>query len=560
METNPLDHSIIEENKFWGETFFPERHAKSSRKRRKQDLTEPQTISAKIQAEYWMKCLFAGVPLDRDPCDKIIVMQNGLAIHEIALDRLNTETLVGRHPNTDLQLESNKMGMYHLALVKSGGKLYMRSLDDEVGVLLDRKKVGTQAPIPLWNGAFIDLPGYRLEFVLSEATKPETLEGMALEEIAEIPRFFYTPPIPPASPVLANLIDNRSTISLWSEGQTIVKVVDILDETPDTKTFRFAGEEPLLFSYRPGQFITFILEIDGKQVKRSYSMSSSPSRPHLLDVTIKRVPGGLVSNWFCDQVKLGQRLTIKGPSGKFSCFEYPSSKMLFIGAGSGITPILSMSRWISDTSADVHVKLLASFKSPEDIIFRKELEHLASRSQRFHVAVTLTADLPDPNAWDGLRGRVGPDMLRKFAPDLDERDVFICGPKPFFEAVRQTLQELEFDLSRLHTESFDSGRVAHGSGGLTKALELSGPTHEIKFVRSGITVQTDENITLLELAEAHGIQIDYSCRVGSCGECEMKCAGEVKIDSECTIDAKSKAAGFVYSCSTRASGNLEVQA
>lgn len=555
-----MSHSIIEKNKFWAKTFFPNRHAKSGRKWRQKNLTEPQNIPVKVQAEYWMKCLFAGVPLERDPSDKIIVMQNGLVIHEITLDRLNTETLIGRHPNTDLQLESNKMGMYHLALVKTGAKLYMRSLDEEVGVLLDRKKVNSQAPIPLWNGACIDLPGYRLEFVLSDTTKPETLEGISLEEIAEIPRFFYTPPIPPASPVLANLIDNRSTIGLWSEGQTIVKVVDILNETSDTKTFRFAGEEPLLFSYRPGQFITFILKIDGKEVKRSYSMSSSPSRPHLLDVTIKRVPGGLVSNWFCDQVKLGQRLTINGPSGKFSCFEYPSSKMLFIGAGSGITPILSMSRWISDTSADVDVKLLASFRSPEDIIFRKELEHLASRSQRFNVAVTVTSDLPDRDAWDGYRGRVGSDLLRKFVPDLVERDVFICGPKPFFEAVLKTLQELEFDLSRLHTESFDSSRVVQGSGGLTKALQLTGPTHEIKFVRSGITVHTDENISLLELAEAHGIEIDYSCRVGSCGECEMKCAGQVKVDSECTIDTKSKAAGFIYSCCTRASGNLVLEA
>jgi ferredoxin len=82
----------------------------------------------------------------------------------------------------------------------------------------------------------------------------------------------------------------------------------------------------------------------------------------------------------------------------------------------------------------------------------------------------------------------------------------------------------------------------------------------VTFVRSGITVQTDEHISLLELAEAHGIEIDYSCRVGSCGECEVKCAGQVKVDGECTIDAKSREAGFVYSCCTWATGDIELQA
>ena len=135
-------------------------------------------------------------------------------------------------------------------------------------------------------------------------------------------------------------------------------------------------------------------------------MSSSPSRPHLLEVTIKRMPGGLVSNWFCDHVKLGDVLTVKGPAGKFTCFNYPSNKMLFIGAGSGITPILSMSRWIADTASDVDVKLLASFKSPQDIIFRKEFEMLSARSSGFQVGITVTSGWHGTDFWTGFNGRV----------------------------------------------------------------------------------------------------------------------------------------------------------
>lgn len=547
------------ENEFWHRTFFAGRRSSANRARRKQDLTRPtEHKMVDVAAEYWMKCLFEGALPDKNPADKLSVYREAVVIHEIPLDRLGAETIIGRHPSADLQLESHRLGMYHLALLKKGGRLYVQGLDP-VGTLLDRKKLKMGTPVPLWDGAQVDLPDYRLEFSITGAAPPTEGADLALEELDDIPSFFYTPPPPPASPMLANLIEHRSELNLWTEGTTTLKVVDIVDETHDSKTFRMVGEQPLLFSYRPGQFITFDLNIHGNEVKRSYSMSSSPSRPHLLEVTIKRVPNGLVSNWFCDQVKLGDRLCVKGPSGKFTCFEYPASRILFIGAGSGITPIVSMGRWINDTGADVDVKLLASFKSPSDIIFRKEFELWSARSRRFEVALTLTSDWHGTECWTGFRGRVSAEMLRVFVPDLHERDVFLCGPEPFADAVRKILLAEGCDLARLHSESFGSGRSAQGSTGGGRTLALTGPTHKVAFVNSGVTVEIDENLTLLELAEAHGIEIEYSCRSGSCGACEAKCTGEVKVSDDCAIDAKSKAAGFVYTCCTRAVGDLELQ-
>jgi ferredoxin-NADP reductase len=247
-------------------------------------------------------------------------------------------------------------------------------------------------PLQIHDGMQIDFPSYRLEFAIANA--PDVGDNFELEadELENIPDFFYKAPPPRSCPLLSNLIEDRGLQKVWSEGTINLKVRDIIEETHDCKTFRLVGEEPLLFSYKPGQFVTFILAIDGREVRRSYSMSSSPSRPHMLEVTVKRMPGGLVSNWFCDHVKLGDVLTVKGPTGKFTCFNYPSNKMLFIGAGCGITPILSMSRWIADTASDVDVKLLASFKSPQDIIFRKEFEMLSARSSGFQVAITVHPD------------------------------------------------------------------------------------------------------------------------------------------------------------------------
>ena len=480
-------------------------------------------------------------------------------VYEIPLQQLRQETIIGRHPDADLQLESHKMAMFHAVIKQIDSKFYIESLDADSGTLIKNKKLNLKTQVLLRDGMQIDLPGFRLEFAIANAPAAADDTDFEVEELGDIPDFFYMAP-PPSSPLLVNLVEDLGCLKIWSEGTTVLKVADIIEETHDCKTFRLVGKEPLLFSYQPGQFITFILNIDGHEVRRSYSMSSSPSRPHLLEVTIKRVSGGLVSNWFCDHVKLGDELTIKGPSGKFTCFNYPSSKMLFIGAGSGITPILSMSRWIADTASNVDVKLLASFKSPPEIIFRKEFEMLSARNRGFQVAVTVTSGWHGSDFWTGFTGRINHHMLNMFVPDLHERDVFLCGPEPFADSAKNTLRDLGYDMSRFHTESFGSGRSAQQSANVEKALQLKGQLHKVTFTKSGKTVDTDEHVTLLELAEAHGIEIEYSCRIGSCGACEVKCKGGINASPHCEIDDKTKNAGFIYSCCSTAVSDIELDA
>ena len=268
---------------------------------------------------------------------------------------------------------------------------------------------------------------------------------------------------PKYCPLMSHLIDKHDKIAVWSKGTTILQVADIIDETRDTKTFRLvSNDSPILFSYQPGQFITFLLNINGEEVQRSYSMSSSPSRPHTLELTIKRVPNGFVSNWLCDNVKLGDKLTVKGPSGKFTCFHYPSSKIMFLAAGSGITPVMSMARWIVDTAADVDAKFIASIKSPSEIIFRKELELLSARHGSFQVALTVTSSWQSTEFWTGFTGRISPQMVEIVAPDFRERHIFMCGPDVFMEEMKEMLRGLNFPMANLHSESFTAGRVAKG--------------------------------------------------------------------------------------------------
>lgn len=221
---------------------------------------------------------------------------------------------------------------------------------------------------------------------------------------------------------------------------------------------------------------------------------------------------------------------------------------------------MSMCRWIVDTAADVDLKMLASFRSPADIIFRKELEWMSARHRGFHLALTMTSGWRGTESWTGFTGRVNRQMITLLAPDYRDRHVFLCGPEPFMEGVKDILRDLDFDLSHLHSKSFGTGRLAQGIQQDAQSLKLVGPRHQVRFTKSGLTVETDEQTTLLDLAQAHGIEIDCSCRSGSCGECEVKCRGEVEISKECEIEARERAAGFVYACSCMARSDLEVDA
>src|SRR4030081_1536261 len=519
----------------------------------------PQSETLVRRRKTWVDRLFAGKESYANSPDKIVILQNGVEIEDVPIDPLGSWTVVGRHPRAHIQLEAYKLGLFHTAFHKKDGRFFLRAIDLECGTLLDRKKIKAGVPVPLRDGSLVDIPGYQLRIRLANSPATAGEEIVEAEELAEIPSYFYVPP--PSSPVLTNLIEDRAAVALWSGGVMSLKVADIIEETTDAKTFRLVGEKPLLFSYRPGQFVTLLLTIDGQYIERSYSISSSPSRPHVLELTVKRVPGGRVSNWLCDHVMLGERLTIKGPAGKFSCFDCPGSKMLFIGAGSGITPVMSMSRWIVDTTTDVDVKFLVSFKSPADIIFRKELELISARHACFRVAVTLTSAWPGRSeSWTGLTGRFDKSMIHALVPDLDQRHVFLCGPGPFAAEVRRILQELGFDQAKLHGESFGSSWVAGGGKRVPKPLALAEPRHRVHFIQSDRTVETDATPTPPELAEAHGIEMDYACRTGSCAECEGRFTGTLSEKPEFEKDRRRKEHGIAFACCSVALSDLEVEA
>ena len=413
-----------------------------------------------------------------------------------------------------------------------------------------------------------------------------------------------------------------ASLQRWTSGALNVRCVQIIDETPDAKTFTFTADPPVIFTYQPGQFVTLNLHIEGKQVKRSYSISSTPSRPHTLEITVKRVPTppdepaappGLVSNWLHDNLKVGSQVQINGPMGKFTNFANPSRKLLFISAGSGITPMMSMSRWICDTVSDVDIVFFHSARSPQDIIFRSELEMMSARYPNFKLAITITRP-QSGQPWYGYTGRLNESILTTIAPDYKECNVYVCGPNPFMEAAKSLLQKMDFPMENYYEESFGGVKKKTKKPPTpTKPTKPTKPTNDLNtsiiqpqdlprqstvapkngysalitstsiandsassvslplpiappapasskpmvvLAKSGQEISCHGEKSILDIAESQGADLPFGCRMGSCGTCKVKkLEGEVAYDDD--FDCEE---GYVLTCVAKPVGRVTIEA
>jgi glycine betaine catabolism B len=360
--------------------------------------------------------------------------------------------------------------------------------------------------------------------------------------------------------------------SSWTQDQLTVTCVGIIDKTHDVKTFRFAANPPVLFDYKPGQFVTLTLNIDGQLVDRCYTISSTPSRPHTLEVTVKRVPSsnldappGLVSNWLHDHLQVGSEIQVSAPMGDFTCAEHPARKILFISAGSGITPMMSMSRWAYDCAADLDIAFFHSARSSCDLVFHKELAWMSSQHPNFQLHLSLTR--PEANKdWFGLTGRFNAKMLKQIAPDFQERTVYVCGSGGFMTEVESLFESLNFPMENFYQESFGSGSPAQTSAAPSIADSstqvATAASSIVMFAKSGKEVSTDREESILQLGKQENIRLKSACGMGNCGVCKLKkTKGNVKYNTPpARLSASEQDAGFILPCIAYPVGQVEVEA
>jgi ferredoxin-NADP reductase len=343
-----------------------------------------------------------------------------------------------------------------------------------------------------------------------------------------------------------------ASLETWQRGRIELRCVAVIAETADVRTFVLVPNTPLLMVYEPGQFVTLELEIGGKTVRRSYTISSSPSRPYAISITVKRIPGGAVSNWLHDHMDQGAMLTLTGPHGRFSCANTPATKLLLVAAGSGITPIMSMLRWLVDNGAAVDIVFINNVRTPADIIFASELDYLTTRmGERLRLGIMPAS----------TTGHFSEETVRRLAPDFADREVFVCGPAGYMTAVRTVLTDLGLPMIQYHEESFGTPVQAKAPPVTTDtAAPIVAPpearaTVEVVFAKSGKTVTATEGDFLLDVAEDH-VEIESSCRSGNCGTCRViKTEGDVEMDEQTALSAEDIADGYVLTCVGRCAGD-----
>jgi len=347
------------------------------------------------------------------------------------------------------------------------------------------------------------------------------------------------------------------TAQPWNDAE-LLECAMIVPDVADTATFTFRAPSGAWFDYQPGQFITLDLPVPGGNVQRTYTISSSPSRPLSISITVKAQKGSIGTRWMLDHLKPGMKIKAFGPAGIFSFHRHPAKKYLFISAGSGITPMMSMTTWAWDSGEMPDIVFVHAAKRPSEIIFRERLEQFANRVPGLQLRFTV--EEPDPfRAWPGYRGRLSQIMLGLMAPDYLDREVFCCGPEPFMQGVRDMLQSLGFDMAHYHQESFGKAVSTEAEAPVLTDVSPSDAAASVTFANSGVTTPCAETDTVLAVAKRSGLNIPSGCTFGLCGTCKVKkLSGEVHMVHNGGISDDDIADGYILACCSHPMGAVEV--
>ena len=307
----------------------------------------------------------------------------------------------------------------------------------------------------------------------------------------------------------------------WPEGAAELVCRAVREEAAGVRTFTFERADGRVFGWEPGQYVTLKLDLPEGPLRRSYSISSVPGTA-AFDITVKRVEDGRGSVWLHQHLAPGARVTAEAVGGSFTLSGHPWGSLLFLGAGSGMTPLAAMARSARGLPIDLAIHQTA--RTASDLLFDGELRALAAGSEgRITYAARLTSE----------SGRPDHQELVRFCSDLRDRRAFVCGPPGYRAHIRGVLSGIGLKVDRrYHEELFGEA-----------ALEVPDDAvpGTVTFTKRGRSVPSDGRTTLLQIAERQGIDLPSSCRSGDCGTCRVRAGG-----------------AWLLACHTFPRGDLEV--
>lgn len=341
-----------------------------------------------------------------------------------------------------------------------------------------------------------------------------------------------------------------------------LKVVEIVRETPDAISIHFEHPDKKTVPYKPGQFLTLILTVDGEEARRSYSLSSSPQEAPRLAVTVKRVDGGVISNYLIDELQVGQEVKVMEPLGNFCLTCTPANKrhVVLFGAGSGITPLMSILKSVLAEEPGSAVTLLYGNRNEASVIFKEQLQQLeAIYPERLRVEYIYSQPTHDCEHL----GRMNQSLVLKVMERLQLTKLqnavyYICGPEGMMTEVKRALDVLHVPSANVFRESFVSKKQAGAAEepprfGVVDELEDGGEitTQTVTIIYEGAeyAVKVEPDRTILEAGLSQGIDLPFSCQAGLCTACRGKClSGKVYLEESEGLSDPELEEGYVLNC------------
>src|SRR3569833_2028053 len=311
-------------------------------------------------------------------------------------------------------------------------------------------------------------------------------------------------------------------------------------ELPDTATFFLTEVTGRKIPYIAGQFITLVFTHRDEEIRRSYSLSSSPDE-ELLAVTVKRQVNGEISRYMLTKLSIGDILTAVEPAGRFVVNDFqPEKDIFFFAAGSGITPVFSQLKYLLQRDGKSKLTLIYSSNSTA-VLFQKELDRLAAaHPDRLKIINIVSSE------GKRLNNTMAEQLVKQILQfNLDEAEFFVCGPFNYMRMVRLTLIYIGVDPGKIRRENFviETIPVAH--------TLVNYPPGKVRIHFNGevYDITTGENQSILQAALQNDIQLPYSCRVGSCSTCSAICkSGKVAMSANEVLTDSDLAAGWVLTC------------
>ena len=302
-------------------------------------------------------------------------------------------------------------------------------------------------------------------------------------------------------------------------------------------------------SFEPGQFLTLLFDVDGEEVRRGFSIASSPDELPLIRLTIKKVADGFTSSVIFNELKVGDEIKSLPPLGGFVVNPSPDQKreMILFGAGSGITPLMSMIKSVLPTEPESKITLFYGNRNEDSIIYKNELKQLEEKYEgRFKVIHSLSQ--PSDN-WDGLKGRLDREKVESLLSEIDDdelmrSDFYLCGPGQMMKDIISVLEEKNVTRDQIHKENY--------------TIEVLDDDEEIEEVTRSVTlyvagekhiISVEPGESILEKALDVGLELPSSCQFGSCGTCRAKLlSGRLKLVEQTALSDEERAEGYCLTC------------